>query len=306
MNPTEEIVLTDTYEVILNVYMNKNLFVICAPKVGSRFMESLWNIKKTDVTLPPTFNSNNLKSLHISLDNLAPIIEYDKNLEYDEDKYRESLVSEWNKIIDKKSEKKLIVLYRNPIERFKSGIVQDFAATQPNQNNNRAQLFYTKELLINNKFDNELIQIFLTEFMYLLEDSTSFPEESDPDFERIYKKCEELYKYLLKIYTYHAVTLGTPHYTEYLSILHRLETEYNLFENITYLNLDNNELSKFFEKETKDNKELDKSKWTNINNGKQIVSDFIDNDTYLRKNLNHLLSIDLETYSILSAKSNGL
>ena len=293
--------LTDQYEIGLNVYMKKNLFVICAPKVGSRFMEALWNINKTDVNLLPTFDINNIKSLHINQNNLAPLVEYDHNLEYDEEKYRDSIISEWNKIIDKKSKKKLIVLYRNPLERFKSAIVQDFAASQPNQHNNRAQLFYTKELLINQKFDAALIKVFLTEFMYLLEDNTSFPEVSNENFERIYKKCEELYNYLIKIYTYHAVTHGTPHYTDYISILHRLETEYNIFKNITYLNLDNNELSKFFVKEIKDNKKLDKSNFSNVNNGKQIVSDFIKNDTYLRKNLNNLLKVDLETYSILSA-----
>jgi hypothetical protein len=297
----ELIELTDKYEITLNVYMNKNFFVICAPKVGSRFMENLWLINKTDVQLPPTFDSNNVKSLHISSDNLAPLVEFENKNGYDEEKYRDSLISEWNKIIDKKSEKKLIVLYRNPLERFKSAIVQDFAASQPNQHNNRAQLFYTKELLINQNFDADLIKVFLTEFMYLLEDNTSFPEVFDEDFERVYKKVEKLYNYLIKIYTYHAVTNGTPHYTEYISILHRLETEYNIFENITYLNLDNNELSKFFEKETKDNKALDKINFSNVNNGKQIVSDFIKNDTYLRKNLRHLLKVDLETYSILSA-----
>ena len=71
MNPTEEIVLSDLYEIEWNVYMNKELFVICAPKVGSRFMEALWGIHKTDIKLSPTFDLNNPKSLHISLNNLA-------------------------------------------------------------------------------------------------------------------------------------------------------------------------------------------------------------------------------------------
>ena len=300
MNPTEEIVLSDLYEIEWNVYMNKELFVICAPKVGSRFMGALWGINKTDIKFPPTFDLNNPKSLHISLNNLAPIVPFENKVEYDEEKYRDLLISEWNKIINKTSEKKLIVLYRNPIERFKSAIVQDFAASQPNKNNNRAQLFYTKELLINNNFDRALINTLITEFMYLLEDNTSSPEIIDDDFVRVYKKVEELYKFLIKIYTYHAATEGTPHYTEYLSILYRLDTEYNMFENITYLNLDNGELSKFFINQFGDNKNLDKSNFSNVNNGKQIVSDFIKNDTYLRKNLKYLLKRDLEIYSILS------
>ena len=90
----ELIELTDKYEITLNVYMNKNFFVICAPKVGSRFMENLWLINKTDVQLPPTFDSNNVKSLHISSDNLAPLVEFENKNGYDEEIFKKSVKKE--------------------------------------------------------------------------------------------------------------------------------------------------------------------------------------------------------------------
>ena len=123
-------------------FMDEENFVITAPKVGSRFMLQVFEKNEVDFRLPSKIYS--VKDLEVNENKVKTTGKY--QLDYDVEVYEKSLITEWNKIINGTSKKNVVLLYRHPIERFKTAIVQDFASSI--NENKYDNLFYLIELLL--------------------------------------------------------------------------------------------------------------------------------------------------------------
>jgi len=280
-------------------FMDEENFVITAPKVGSRFMLQVFEKNEVDFHLPAKIYS--VKDLEVTETRVKTTGEY--QLDYDVEVYEKSLIQEWNKIINGTSKKNVVLLYRHPVERFKTAIVQDFAASiNENRYNN---IFYIKELLLQGGFSEELTMLFINDFTKLLERKTGMGFDPEKNYNRIYNQVEKLYKYLLKIYTIHAAKNGTHHYSEYLSIFYTLIT-LGIFKNVITINLDiKGNIEDYFEHLTK-NKAKALIPYSNNENGKELVNDILQENSFIQSSVHNFLKEDLKIYSILNTSIDGL
>lgn len=282
-----------------NAHLNKNTFVISAPKVGSRYMEHLFKKQKVVLRINTRFSKKEDLKIKNFKSNIDDNIFLSGLHKYDVELYENAVVEEWNNIIDKKSKKEFVVLYRNPFERFKAAIIQDFAsAISFNSFNSN---FFIKELLLKEGFDDEEILLFLQDFAPILQSKTmSASFNSKIPFEMLYLEMEPMLEYLLKVFIKSAVLKNTHHYSNYISIIHSLDTNFNIFDNIKYINLDgDNEVENYFEKELLNGSP---TKHSNNFNGKALVEKIIKENNILKDSLMMLLNKDILTYSILSGK----
>lgn len=281
------------------VFMDNENFVITAPKVGSRFLLQVFEKNEVDFKLPCHIHS--ITDLKVKNSQVTTTGEYE--LDYDVEVYEQSIKNEWNKIIDGKSTKNLVLLYRHPIERFKSAIIQDFAGsiTEGRYDN----FFYIKELLMNNGFSEEIAMMFITQFGPILSNNTGMTQHQDNAYQQLYIQIEDAFKYLLKVYTSHAVKNGTHHYSDYLSVFDVLD-KLGIVKYGTCINLDSKgDLENYFKSyiERKANVPIPHS---NAKNGKDLVTKLFEENRFLRENLHKHLKEDLVIYSILNSKIDGL
>lgn len=280
-------------------FMDEENFVVCAPKVGSRFMLQVFEKNEVDFKLPSKIFS--VKDLEVDFNKVQTTGEY--QLDYDVEVYENSLINEWNKIINGTSKKNFVLLYRHPIERFKTAIVQDFASSIiENRYNN---LFFIKELFLKEGFNEELVMMFIDEFAPQLALKTGMVTESSNNYTELYNQVYPLFKYLLKIYTTHATKHGTHHYSEYLSVFSILNN-LGIIKNMISINLDLPGTIEEYFKHLIKNKANTPTPYSNANNGKKLVTEILEEAPFIRKNLHDYLKEDLKIYSILNTKIDGL
>ena len=280
-------------------FMDEENFVITAPKVGSRFMLQVFEKNEVDFRLPSKIYS--VKDLEVNENKVKTTGKY--QLDYDVEVYEKSLITEWNKIINGTSKKNVVLLYRHPIERFKTAIVQDFASSI--NENKYDNLFYLIELLLQGGFSEELVMCFLNEFAPLLKIKTGMQILEEKNYNKIYNKVKDLYQYLLKIYTIHASKHGTHHYSDYLSIIYTL-MNLRIIKNVISINLDiKGDVENYFQHLTK-NKAKTLIPYSNTTSGKELVGDILQENLFIQRSVHSLLKEDLKIYSILNTTIDGL
>ena len=280
-------------------FMDSENFVITAPKVGSRFLLQVFEKNEVNFKLPTHIHS--ISDLKVTSSQVITTGDY--KLDYDVELYEQSLKNEWNKIIDGKSTKTLVFLYRHPIERFKSAIIQDFAGsiTEGRYDN----FFYIKELLVNKGFSEENAMMFITQFGPILSNNTGMTVSQDNGYQQLYMEVEDAFKYLLKVYTSHAVKNGTHHYNDYLSVFDRLD-RLGIVKYGICINLDTKgELEKYFKSYFEKRANVPQIH-SNLKNGKHLIENLVSDNKFIREGLHKYLKEDLVIYSILNSKIDGL
>lgn len=286
------------------VFMDETNFVITAPKVGSRFLLYLFKKKDIDIKLPSRIHS--AKDLETSADKLGIDSESldSDGIEYDFDLYVESVLEEWSKILKGESSKNLIILYRHPIERFKTAVIQDFAQSIIAEGGNG--IIYLKELILNQGFSEEQAMMFLTQFAPSLHSETGMEPSKNNNYYEMYNECEPIFQYILKVYLSHAVKYGTGHYNDYLSVFNTL-VQTNIIKNPKYINLESKgELEKYFDYKIQKLGPTKPQIHSNKNLGKKVLDNILIENHYLRDTLHRFLKEDLVIYSILNTNINGL
>jgi hypothetical protein len=275
-------------------FMDSENFVITAPKVGSRFLLQVFEKNEVDFKLPTHIHS--ISDLKVTSSQVITTGDY--KLHYDVELYEQSLKNEWNKIIDGKSTKTLVFLYRHPIERFKSAIIQDFAGsiTEGRYDN----FFYIKELLLNKGFSEENAMMFISQFGPILSNNTGMTIRQDNSYQQLYMQVEDAFKYLLKVYTSHAVKNGTHHYNDYLSVFDTLD-RLGIVKYGICINLDTKYFKSYFEKRANV-----PQIHSNLKNGKDLIENLVSDNAFIREGLHKYLKEDLVIYSILNSKIDGL
>lgn len=293
---TENILLSGGNTFSFKVFMSEDDFIITAPKVGTRFMLQLF--KKNEVNFNIKSKIHSISDLKSKTNKIKTSGEYD--IEYDREVYENAIIEEWDKIIDKTSKKNIVILYRHPIERFKSAVIQDFAgALSENRFNG---LFFQKELLISDGgFSEEQSMKFLTQFCHSLYENTGMQLHDNDEYLKMYDEMKPLFEYMLEVYLKHAVIHGTHHYSDYLNVFYTLKN-IGVFKDVEFINIDTKGVLEDYFKDILGGSTNAPQKFSNNLNGKKILDDILIKNNLIQKRLHSKLKDDLIIYSVLNTK----
>ena len=297
---TENILLSDGDTFSFKVFMSEDDFIITAPKVGTRFMLQLFKKNEVDFNIKSKIHS--ISDLKSKTNKIKTSGEYD--IEYDREVYENAIIEEWDKIIDKTSKKNIVVLYRHPIERFKSAVIQDFAgALSENRYNG---LFFQKELLISDGgFSEQQAMQFLTQFCHSLYENTGMGLQGNDEYLKMYDEMKPLFEYMLEVYLKHTVIHGTHHYSDYLNVFYTLKN-IGVFKDIKFINIDTKGVLEDYFKDILEGSTNIPQKFSNNLNGKKILDDILIKNNLIQKRLHSKLKDDLIIYSVLNTKFDAI
>ena len=297
---TENILLSDGNAFSFKVFMSEDDFIITAPKVGTRFMLQLFKKNEVDFNIKSKIHS--ISDLKSKTNNVKTSGEYD--IKYDREVYENAIIEEWDKIIDKTSKKNIVVLYRHPIERFKSAVIQDFAGALGENRFNG--IFFQKELLISDGgFSEQQAMKFLTQFCHSLYENTGMKLHDNDEYLKMYDEMKPLFEYMLEVYLKHAVIYGTHHYSDYLNVFYTLKN-IGVFKDIEFINIDTKGVLEDYFKDILGGSTNAPQKFSNNLNGKKILDDILIKNNLIQKRLHSKLKDDLIIYSVLNTKIDGL
>jgi hypothetical protein len=257
-------------------WSHEKLNIISSPKVASRFLDSIFDVKPDDYKNQFTLNTD--IKLHI-------------NEEY----FNPQLIDEFHETFSKTNKKDILILYRNPYKKLLTGIIQDFnifLLNTPILHRFLAASFFTDvESLKYIRFDSEKMRQYLDNI------------ESHQSFLDFYKRLLESYlDFSLKS---SSKTFNTVHTKSGLYILHTLISD-KIYDK-TKLHLvdidiiDDLYLEEFLKKYLiKFEPNISK----NSNNVfKDILEDIIENSEYYKDTINEILEEDYFFYELISKKN---
>jgi len=280
----------------VKIFVNKKNFVITAPKVASRFLHHVFGHNSIEAFLPNEINSK--EDLKLSF---YPQLDFTiKDGSFEE--HCNTVLVDWENIIHKKSNKKFIVLYRNPIERFKSAVIQDIQSSFDNMKDYH-KFVWLKTIILNGGFDEEITMNFILNFLPLHENKIQIDEVDNEWYFILYNQIKPVYSYLLKLYIEGVFNHNTYHYTNYLKFIYDLAKD-ELISYPTFVNIETKKnIQTIFNLSTTDN---EIPKYSNSDTGKLLITEILENDLELKNKLNDYLKEDLKIYSILNTKIDGL
>lgn len=200
----------------VKIYPTDEYLFITIQKVATRLLGSMYN---DSVKKGLAFDYN------IDIFN-KEVIPAQSNIEY----LQESVIKDFQDGVSGKLQKKVIILYRNPLKRFKSGIVQDFNSVILDNGNSDFTLKLLFELLDTNDSVKQFVLNNIGSLQHL-------QLNNSPTGTR------EFFKESLKYYTQHLADTGfnNPHSRNYIYSFYILLTS-NFFElsNIILCDIDEN------------------------------------------------------------------
>ena len=259
-----------------------NLLVITKPKIATKYLTTYFDVQVKEI---PIYNLGN-------------VILNDEEID---DVYLNEIHQAWDDFLNKKWKGKVIVLFRNPYQRFITGFVQDYLNSLRNYKSFAASGTISYGFFNNWFFEKGMSPTSIDEFIVwsLYSDRTASTEK-EKKFLDIYSEYVLLHlKCLIETSVY------TGHNQQYLStilnllVLDILDTKEHIFHDldaggISLLQL----LHKNGIKQISNNNSLQ----TNSNSGHKNIIDQIIKENNLSTMIGQCLSLEQNAYDVLKAK----
>jgi hypothetical protein len=263
----------------LKIFTTDNCFFICKEKVGSTLLESIY--LDSDIQDGLIFNY----SINLVEKKITPIFNFNNTIQL-------QTIDDFQNFLNKTLNKKVILLYRNPIKRLQSSIVEDFSSIINNENNDK----FTIDLL----FEKFNASEYVMDFVYKSRTSfTSIDFTDEPDeVIHFFEKCLKEYTLYLSKHNF-----NNQHGENYLHIFYYLLNE-NFFDlnNLILCNIDeSNNFDKLIHKfQLNVNFERKNSK----SNFRNIMNNVI-NDEFIQEKIKHKLEVENLFYELFKLHPNN-
>lgn len=261
------------------MYSSDTHFFIYKAKIASRYLGKAFE---------KTFGETRQYNFHISEDyrKLEPPKSTHNDVKYNQ------IVNDYESIINKTSNKNVIIFYRNPSEKLKSAIIQDFYNCFEPMSYKRLDTY----LIFKHLNTPEYIKKFVIRNWH----SYSFL-----DLKKIDSDILKFYKDALKVYLEHLSNSGykTNHSPNYLFTIYPLIYSEMLDKNkYTLFNIDEYDIKVLF-----DDIEINTDNtFSSTNyNFKMLLEDILDENKYILDSFNHTIENELILYDMIKLHSNN-